>query len=132
MTKMSVKKHHIEETVIEMAARLQPVFDKSWQAIYIYQDDTHKVCNKNFAEMIGYESVEEWAKVETPLTDVVEEDRPAFTAAYENASKRMEAGSLDVKLKNIKNSKIIETNMIVVPLTDGSNNVFTAHFFSRK
>ncbi len=132
MTKMSVKKHHLEETVIEMAVRLQPVFDKSWQAIYIYQDDTHKVCNKNFAEMLGYESAEEWAKVETPLSDVIEEDRPAFTSAYENASKRMEAGSLNVRLKNIKNSKILETSMIVVPLTDGSNNVFTAHFFSRK
>jgi hypothetical protein len=129
---MSVTKHHPEETVIEMAVRLQPVFDKSWQAIYIYQNDAHKVCNKNFAEMVGYESAGEWAKVEAPLSDVVEEDRPAVIAAYENASKRMEASCLNVRLKNIKNSKIIETNLIVVPLTDGSNNVFTANFFSRK
>jgi hypothetical protein len=33
---------------------MKQVLDKSGQAIYLYLDDSHKVCNKKFADMLGY------------------------------------------------------------------------------
>jgi hypothetical protein len=129
---MNTQEHHHEEVVKKIAAQLKPVLDKSGQAIYIYLDDAHKVCNKKFADLLGYKSAREWADAEAPLSDVVEEDQPSVISAYEDASEKMVASCLDVRIKNIKTGKAIKTNMIVVPLTDGGNHVFTVHFFSRK
>jgi PAS domain-containing protein len=63
---MSEQKHH-EEFVEGLHKQLKEIFDSSKQAIYLYLDDNHKVCNKKFAEMQGFSSPEEWAKVENPL-----------------------------------------------------------------
>ncbi|MGD0794720.1 MAG: hypothetical protein ABR958_03890 [Dehalococcoidales bacterium] len=129
---MNTQEHHHEEVVRKIAAQLKPVLDKSGQGVYIYLDDAHKVCNKKFADLLGYKSAREWAGTEAPLSDVVEEDQPSVISAYENASENMVASCLDVRVKNIKTGKAIKTSMIVVPLTDGGNHVFTVHFFSRK
>lgn len=129
---MNTQEHHHEEVVRKIAAQLKPVLDKSGQGVYIYLDDAHKVCNKKFADLLGYKSAREWANAEAPLSDVVEEDQPSVISAYENASENMVASCLDVRMKNIKTGRTIKTSMIVVPLTDGGNHVFTVHFFSRK
>jgi hypothetical protein len=123
---------HHAEVIKGIAAQLKPVLDKSGQAIYIYLDDAHKVCNKKFADLLGYKSAAEWAKMEAPLADVVEEDQDAVIAAYTNASEKMTAGCLDVRVKNISTGKIIKTSMIIVPVTDSGTHVFTVHFLSRK
>ncbi len=81
---MNEQEHHHEELVKGIAAQLKPVLDKSGQAIYIYLDDTHKVCNKKFADLVGYKSAREWADTEAPLSDVVEEDQPSVISAYED------------------------------------------------
>ncbi|MGD1118045.1 MAG: hypothetical protein ABR886_00980 [Dehalococcoidales bacterium] len=129
---MVTQEHHHEEIVKAMAAQLKPVLEKSGQAIYIYLDDAHKVCNKKFADLLGYKSPAEWAKMEAPLSDVVEEDQDAVIDAYTNASEKMVAGCLDVRVKNIETGKTIKTNMIIVPVTDSGTHVFTVHFLSRK
>jgi hypothetical protein len=128
---MSEQDHHAE-VVKNMAAQLKPVFTKSGQAIYIYLDDAHKACNKKFADLLGYKSAKEWADTEAPLADVVETDQDAVVSAYENASENMVASCLDVRVKNVKTGKIIKTSMIIAPLTDSGNHVFTVHFFSPK
>jgi hypothetical protein len=46
----SEQKHH-EELVTGFYNQLKEIFDSSEQAIYLYLDDTHKVCNKKFAQM---------------------------------------------------------------------------------
>jgi hypothetical protein len=128
---MNEQDHHAE-VVKNMAAQLKPVLAKSGQAIYIYLDDAHKVCNKKFADLLGYKSAKEWADTEAPLSDVVEADQDAVIAAYTDASENMVASSLDVRVKNVKTGKTIKTNMIIVPLTDSGTHVFTVHFFSPK
>lgn len=129
---MVPQEHHHEELVKGITAQLKPVLDKSEQAVYIYLDDTHKVCNKKFADLLGYKSAREWANTEAPLSDVVEEDQPSVISAYEDATEKMMANCLDVRVKNIKTGKTIKTRMIVVPFTDSGNHLFTLHFFSRK
>ena len=126
---MSQNKHH-EELIKGIAAQMQMVLDKSGQAIYIYLDDTHKVCNKKFATMVGYQSPEEWADTDAPLADVMEEDQPAVIDAYMNASVKMMASTTDVRFKNVKTGKTAKASMTVAPI-GYAGHIFTAHFFSK-
>jgi len=128
---MNEQEHHHEELVKGIAAQLKPVLDKSGQAIFIYLDDTHKVCNKKFADLVGYKSAREWADTEAPLSDVVEEDQPSVISAYEAATEKMVASCLNVRYKNIKTGKTIKTRMIIVPITYTGTHLFTVHFFSQ-
>jgi len=106
------------------------VLEKSGQAIYIYLDDNHKVCNKKFANLLGYKSPKEWADGEAPLSDVVEEDQQRVIDAYMKASEKMVASAIEVKVKNIKTGNIIKTRMIIAPVGH-AGHVFTAHFFNK-
>ena len=49
---------------------------KSTQAIFVYLDDTHKACNKQYADLLGYKSAKESADIDAPLADVKEKDQP--------------------------------------------------------
>jgi len=119
--------HHVE-LIKGISEQMKPILAKSPQAIYIYLDDNHKVCNKRFAELLGYKSPKEWSEVEAPLADVVEEDQQGVIDAYMNASKRMVASSVEVRLKNIQTGTIVKTRMIVAPFGH-AGHVFTVHFF---
>ena len=126
-----IGEEHHEELVKGISAQMKPVLEKSEQAIYIYLDDTHKVCNKKFADLLGYKSAREFASTEAPLADVVEEDQQSVIAAYENATQNMVASCIDVRVKNIKTGKAIKTRMIMVPITFSGGHVFALHFLSK-
>jgi hypothetical protein len=126
---MTQEQHH-EELVNGIAAQLKPILDKSPQAIYLYLDDTHKACNKKFADLLGYKSAKEWADTEAPLADVVEEDQDKIIAAYENASEKMQASSLDVRFINVKTNKPVKVNVIMVPVAY-EGHIFALHFLSK-
>ena len=126
---MDEQQHH-EELVKGITEQMKPVLEKSEQAIYIYLDDNHKVCNTKFADLLGYKSPKEWAETDAPLADVIEEDQPAVIKAYENATEKMLASSIEVRVKNIKTGKVVKTKMIIAPVGH-AGHVFTAHFFSK-
>jgi hypothetical protein len=126
---MDEQRHH-EELVKGIAEQMKPVLEKSGQAIYLYLDDNHKVCNKKFAELLGYKSPKDWADADAPLSDVVEEDQQSVIDAYMKASEKMVASGIEVRVKNIKTAKIVKTRMIIAPVGH-AGHVFTAHFFSR-
>lgn len=122
--------HNHEELVGNIARQLEPVLKKSKQAVYIYLDDVHKVCNDNFAKILGYESAKEWAATQAPLTDVVEEDQKAVISAYQNAVDNFMASTLDITMRNVKNDKLVKVRMILAPIVlDG--HVFSIHFLSQ-
>ncbi len=121
---------HHENLVKEISEEMKPVLEKSAQAIYLYLDDNHKICNKKFSDLLGYKSPKEWADLDAPLADVVEEDQQNVIDAYMNASEKMISSSIDVRMKNIKTKKIIKTRMIVSPIGH-AGHVFTAHFFNK-
>lgn len=125
---MSERKHH-EELVKGIAGQLKPMLDKSEQAIYVYLDDTHKVCNKKFADLLGYKTAKGWAEADAPLADIVEKDQQTVIAAYENAMEKMTASSLEVRVKNIKTGKVVKTKIIMVPIAYNSH-LFAMHFLS--
>lgn len=126
---MDEQEHH-EDLVKGMTEQMKPVLEKSRQGIYLYLDDNHKICNKKFADMLGYKSPKEWANTEAPLSDIMEEDQDKVIKAYMNASEKMAASSITVRAKNIKTGEIAKIQMIVVPVGFGGH-VFTAHFFSK-
>lgn len=126
---MDEHQHH-EELVKGITEQMKSVLEKSPQAIYLYLDDNHKVCNKKFADLLGYKSPKEWADAEAPLADVVEEDQQSVINAYMDASGKMAANALEVRVKNIKTGKIVKTKMIIAPVVH-AGHVFTAHFFTK-
>ncbi len=126
---MDEHQHH-EQLVKGITEQMKPVLEKSGQAIYLYLDDNHKVCNKKFADLLGYKSPKEWADAEAPLSDSVEEDQQSVINAYMNASEKMAASAIEVRAKNVKTGKIMKTRMIIAPVGH-AGHVFTAHFFSK-
>jgi PAS domain-containing protein len=126
---MDEQEHHAD-LVEGITQQMQQVLDKSGQAIYLYLDDTHKVCNKKFADMLGYKSPKEWAEIEAPLSDVVEEDRKDVIKVYMNAAEKLNSGWMEVRFKNVKTGKIVTANMLIVPI-GYAGHIFTAHFFTK-
>ena len=124
-----VEEGHHEELVKGIAAQLKPILQKSEQAVYIYLDDNHKICNNNFADLLGYKSAKEWADSDAPLADVVERDQQSVIKAYEEATEKFVASSVAVSVTNVKTGKIIKTKMILVPIVY-NGHVFSMHFLS--
>ena len=126
---MTQEQHH-EALVKGISAQLKPIMDKSAQAIYVYLDDTHKACNKKFADLLGYKSAKEWADIEAPLADVVEADQERVIAAYEAATEKMLASSLDIRFTNVETGKPFKANIIMLPIAyDG--HIFALHFITK-
>ena len=111
-----------------IASQLKPVLEKSDQGIYIYLDDTHMVCNKKYANLLGYKSQKEWAQGKAPLSDFIEEDQQTVINAYMKATRKMSATSVHARVKNVKTNTIVNTSVIIVPLTY-EVHLFTIHFF---
>jgi hypothetical protein len=129
MATVKAEEHH-GELVKGMAAQFKKILDKSPQAIYLYMDDNHKTCNKNFATMLGYKSVKAWEKIDAPLADVVEAHQQKVIDAYMKASGSLQAGSVKVTMKNVTTGELVKTSMIMVPVVyDG--HVMTMHFIDR-
>jgi len=119
------------ETLIKGIAKEQkPILDGSGQAVYIYLDDTHKICNKKFATMLGYKSVKEWVDNQTPLDDVLERDQPKIIDVFTRALENLEAGSLVLTMKNVKTGESIKGRVFVAPLVY-EGHVFVIHFIEK-
>lgn len=126
---MNEQQHH-EELIDGIAEQWKSILKNSEQAIYIYLDDSHKVCNKRFADLLGYKSTKAWAAIEAPLSDVIEKDQHKVIDAYVNASEKGIAGTLDVRVSHIKTGETIKTRVTMAPIAF-SGHVFVAHFISR-
>jgi len=129
--KTSTPKEHHEELVKGFYDQLKQIFDSSEQAIYLYLDDNHKVCNKKFADMQGFSSPEEWAKVKNPLEAGVDKlSQDAVVSAYRNAMEKLVGSKIDVKLKK-KAGGTFDASIIMVPVAY-QGHMFALHFISKK
>lgn len=121
---------HHEHLMAEITEMFKPVLEKSPQAIYIYLDDTHKICNKKFADLLGYKSVQEWVDNQTPVSDVDEKDQEKVINAYMEASRNLKASTLSATVVK-KDGKKITADVIMTPFTY-QGEVFVLHFISPK
>lgn len=129
--KTNTPAEHHKELVKGFHEQLKQIFDSSEQAIYLYLDDNHKVCNKRFSQMHGYGSPEEWAKIENPLEAGVDKtSQDAVVSAYRNAMEKLVGSKIDVKLKN-KAGETFDASIIMVPVAY-QGHIFALHFISKK
>lgn len=114
--------------VAEMAEMFESVLHKSPQAIYLYLDDEHKVCNAKFAKLLGYKNPQEWTDNMYPVDDVAKEDQDKGIKAYMDASQKLQASSFDARWVR-KDGKKIKTNVVMVPIPY-KDEVFVLHFIT--
>ena len=103
--------------------------DSSQQAIYIYLDDIHKICNEKFSSLMGYGSPEEWAKVEDSFETFVDRDsQETLVKAYRQAMEEFIPSNIKVTWKK-KSGGTIATVVVMIPIAfDG--HIFALHFIS--
>ena len=126
---MSSEQKHHEELVNGFYSQLKQIFDSSEQAIYLYLDDIHKVCNKKFASLLGYSSPAEFAKIDNILeANVDKKSQQTLVSAYRAAMEKMVGSTISVKIK--KNSgSTVDTTIIMVPVAY-RGHLFALHFVS--
>jgi len=124
---------HQHDTLVQgLYRQLHDVFENSDQAIYLYLDDVHKICNKRFADLLGYGSPQEWAAVDEPfpMVFVASASRRPLVTAYRNAIERFVGATLEVTWQK-KTGRTVDTKVILVPVTY-EGDVFALHYISPK
>jgi PAS domain S-box-containing protein len=70
------------ELMRELEEQFRPVLENSPDGVYLWLDETNKICNEKLAAMFGY-TVEEWRRTQPFLdTFVDEEDRDLYALHY--------------------------------------------------
>jgi PAS domain S-box-containing protein len=70
------------DLIQSLADHCRPVFENSPDGVYLWLDETHKVCNERLARMFGC-TTEEWSAAEPFLERfVAEEDRAIYSWNY--------------------------------------------------
>src|SRR3989304_5394418 len=82
--------HKHEALVSGLYRQMKEVFEKSEQAMYLYLDDVHKICNKRFADLLGYDSPKGGAAGDEPfpMVFVASKSRRTLVSAYQDAIER--------------------------------------------
>lgn len=124
---MAHDEHH-EHLIKEVSEIYEPILSGSTQAIYIYLDDQHKICNQKLADLLGYNSISEWVENETPISDIIPTDQETVIEAYGKAVESME-GSFISATAITKPGVEIDLDIIMVPFTY-KNEVFAIHFIT--
>jgi len=125
------KHQHHEELINGLYEQLKPVLDNSQQAIYVYLDDIHKICNNKFATLLGYSSPEEWAKVTGSFPDVFvdQQSQEVLVSTYQKVMEQIIGSEIEVTWKT-KSGDRVNTNLILVPIAY-NGHLFALHFISK-
>lgn len=126
---MAHDEHH-EHLIKEVAEIYEPILNNSSQAIYIYLDDTHKICNQKFADLLEYGSVQDWVENEAPISDIAEADQNTVIEAYGKAIEEMDASFLTATAVT-KGGSEIDVEIIMAPFTY-KDEKFVVHFITEK
>jgi PAS domain-containing protein len=114
-----------------LAKEYSEILDNSDQGVYIYLDDTNKVCNENFASLLGYSSPDEWARIETnfPEAFVADESQEALVTAYQAAMEQC-IGSTEPIVWKKKDGTTVKSTVILVPIVY-EDHLFALHFVAK-
>ncbi len=124
----NLEQHH-EELIAGISKQMKSILDSSEQAIYIYLDDIHKVCNAKYASLLGYRSPDDWAKVEDPLDATVERSsQETLVNAYNQAMKKFIPSNITITWKK-KSGGTVVTSVVLAPIAY-DDHIFALHFVS--
>ena len=115
----------------EAEAHLKTLFENSQQSIYLFLDDSHKICNENFAHLLGYKSPDEWSKVKGSFTQkfVDESSQEKLVSAYQKGMEDLVGSKIEVEWKTASASKV-KTEVILTPFFF-NDHVFALHFITK-
>lgn len=124
---MDEHEHH-EHLIKGIAGQYEEILENSKQGIYIYLDDTHKVCNRKFSDMLGFESPEVWAKNESPFIEsfVAKDSAQTLVSTYAQAMQDMVGSEVKVTWMK-KTGEEVESDVVLVPVTF-EGHIFALHF----
>ena len=127
---MTGEQERHEALISGISTQMKSILESSQQAIYIYLDDIHKVCNKKFASMLGFRSPEEWAKGKDSFTmEFVDPgSQETLVNAYQQAMEKMIPANIKVNWKK-KTGGTVATTVVMVPI-EYDNHLFAMHFIS--
>jgi hypothetical protein len=114
----------------ELRRELKPVLDASPQAMYVYLDNEHKICNQKYAAMLGYGSAAEWESVPDPMVNVDEGSVNTLVATYQDAVERKRASVVAVSWKK-NDGKTVASTVILVPFAF-RNELMAIHYITEK
>ena len=118
-----------EELIAGISKQMRGILDSSQQAVYIYLDDIHKVCNGKYASLLGYRSPEEWATVENPVEATVDQSsQETLVKAYNQTMEKFIPSNIKVTWKK-KSGGTIVTSVVMVPIAF-DDHFFALHFVS--
>jgi carbohydrate-binding DOMON domain-containing protein len=122
--------HQVHEELIEgISKQMKGILDFSEQAVYIYLDDIHKVCNGKFASLLGYGLPEDWANVEDSFEAFVDRSSQEILAsAYHQAMEKLIPANISVTWKK-KSGGTVATSVVLVPIAY-NGHYFALHFIS--
>ena len=122
--------HKHEALISGLHKQMKEIFENSEQAMYLYLDDIHKVCNKRFADLLGYDSPKAWATADEPfpLVFVASKSRQTLVSAYQDAIERFISATVDVTWQT-KSGRTVDSQVILVPVAY-EGHVFALHFIS--
>ena len=108
---MDEHQHH-DDLMQSVAKEYQEILSNSEQAIYIYHDDSHKICNNKFASLLGYSSEDEWAKIDEPFPVVFvdENSQESLISSFQDAVEKNIGSTNKVTWKK-KDGSTIDTTV---------------------
>jgi PAS domain S-box-containing protein len=123
--------HQHHEIISGVSEEFKEIFEQSKQAIYVYLDDTHKVCNQRFASLLGYKSTEEWAAVDEPFTEAfaMHESQEILVSAYGKSMEDKVGSNIEVSWKK-KSGGSVKTSVIIVPISY-KGELLALHFITK-
>lgn len=121
---------HHNELMQSIAKEYGDIFANSEQGVYIYLDDQSKICNKKFATLLGYESEDEWAKVEQSFPDVfvADESQETLISSFQDAMEKNIASTNTITWKK-KDGSSVSSTVVLVPISH-NGHLFALHFVS--
>lgn len=111
---MAMQEQPHEQIVAGLTEQYQPILDGSPQAVFIYLDDYHKVCNRSFSNLLGYDSPEDWAAMKTPVTDSTDDTKDNLISGVMGAIHEKVASSFRVSW-NARDGNRVDTTCVSVP-----------------
>lgn len=106
------------------------LLDYSEQAMYVYLDDHHNMCNKRFAAMLGYKPTQLAPGKDAFSLDMVEvKSQKAIISAYRNAMEKGICSTISVTWLKKGGSKV-RTRVTLVPVPF-EGQIAALHFISK-
>ncbi len=108
---------------------LQPLFDSSQQALYVYFDDHLKFCNRRYAQLLGYRDPAEWEAVveDIPRAFVADESVETAIRTFQATVGAGTAAEVPITWRKKGGKGVVRSRTIFVPF-DHEGHRMALHF----